>query len=591
MNTIQTKLLVYVILISIVPIAFLGSFYYGLSVENTNNKVNQASLETFNQLDKNILIKTNRIQNALELIFSNKRVHEILRNTDFRLADSTAFSAVRELDNIFSQFFLSVEELEGVILFSTKGGAYTYKCYPDEADTVDFTMKYGKADETPGKITWLGSFENPTLLNGEETVLLVGSTLRDTTYVKDQKFLATVYLLLKNDYFGDDYASADGVSTMIYDDKGKMIMSNGTCTLDNLWTNSLEIGRKIFAESGGNFKARIDDESYMLTFYTSPQTDWKYVRAVEYKEYISELRQIQYVTMAGIILLFAVIFLVNYFVIKKITSPIREVVHAMHEVGSQNFHVSLDINSNDEFGMISTGFNSMVEKINELFTRVVAEERKRKEADIMALQYQMTPHFLYNTLSSIRLNALMKGETETGAMLLIMGRFLRSTINNAGKMVRICDEMNNIADYISLYQIRYENRLSVTCHAEESVLECEIPAMMIQPVVENAIIHGLNPILDDSGSAQLCVTVKDCGEKVCISIRDNGIGIAPEKLKTLFYKTEETGKKERLHIGIVNIRDRIYDLFGEAYGITVVSEPHVFTQVDIMLPKRFNDEA
>ena len=589
MNTIQRKLFVYAFLISVVPAIILGSFYYNSSLEISKIKVNQATTETFSQLDKNISVKTSRLQNVIDLIFANGRIQEILRETDFRSHSDDTLSAIKELDIIFEQVFLNEKDFNSIVLFSTKGGMYTYRCSMEEDNLVSFTMQYGRPDETTGKITWLGNFNNWGSDESNQNILLTGAVVKDTTYMSDNKFLATMYIALERDYFeSQDSNATNSSSIMVYNENGHLIMSTGEYVLDNIWNISLNLGREMYSGEKGDCKLKIGDHTFMITYDTSPSTGWKYARMVLYDEYIHSFKPIQYVNLFAVAFLIIIILLVNYMVIRKITLPIKEIIYAMREVCDGNFQVSMKQYSNDEFGMISRGFNVMVERINTLFNQIIKVERKKKDADIMALQYQMTPHFVYNVLSSIRLLAMYKGENEISEMLMIMGRFLRSTINNAGKPVMLRDEMKNIEDYIALYQIRYENRISASCETDESVADCFIPAMLIQPIVENAIIHGLNMKLDNDFEAVLSVRVTDCDDKLCISVYDNGVGMDSDKIKSLYDSENKT--KERMHIGIANVQERIQGLFGAQYGIKFMSEIGSFTQADIYLPKLLSED-
>ncbi len=588
MFTIQQKLLCYTILITFVPLSIAGVFFYNQTIDNTKDNLMQATIETFEQVDNSVFLKKNRIEKALNLMVSNRYVHEILRDTDFNMSDSATFRAAKELDFVFSQMCANAEEIRGIILFSNKGGVYTYRCSWNDSSVVSFAMNYGKVDEAPGKLTWLGTPENSDFSYGS-AVDLIGTVLYDTSYIKDNKPLSTIYLLVEDNYFESSITEIDTASLMVYDDVGRLVVSKGEQKLANIWNVSLEAGQKIFSNDKGDFQIKIDDEEYYLTFYKSPTTEWTYVRMMLYREYFKEFRNISYTMLLIVLCVIGISFFVNIFVVKRITMPIKEVVYAMGEVGKRNFDITMNTYSNDEFGVISDGFNTMVSQLNKLFIQIEDEAEKRRQADIMALQYQMTPHFLYNTLSSIRLNSYSKGEFETSEMLLVMGRFLRNVINNAGRMIKIDDEIQNIEDYISLYKIRHENKFSSLCEIEDDIRECKIPAMMIQPLVENAIFHGLNQKLDGVYPAMVKVAVTRNGEDIRISVWDNGIGIPGDRIEELNSK-EDTHDGDRMHIGISNIRTRIYDLFGDNYGLTIESVQGEYTFVEITLPL-IKDEA
>ncbi len=583
MFKIQHKLLLYVVLISIIPLLAAMFFSYNQFMENTKANVVQATIESFEQIDDNIFLKTNRVQNALDFVFSNKRVHEILRETNFNILNTDSFLATKELDSIFSQICTNVEQLKGVIVFSTNGGFYSYRCFLNNMDVVSFTMKYGRVGGIPGEITWLGAVENPEFTN-ERSVDMMGTLLHDTNHIRDQKLLATIYLVFENDYFKNDLTTMDSSLVMMYDESGKLMASKGQQKFTDIWKIAPNVGKEIFSREVGNFKAKLGDEMYFITFYKAPSTGWRYVRAVVYDQYFKNYKNVQLFMLLLVICVLGTILLVNYYFVRMITKPINEIVYAMKEVGNHNFDITMNVESNDEYAVISDGFNSMVSQLDELFTRVVQEERKRKDADIMALSYQITPHFLYNTLSSIRFSSYSRGEYETSQMLQIMGRFLRNTINTAGRMVTIGEELKNIEDYIALYQIRNENKFLSTYEVDESICDCRIPAMLIQPLVENAIFHGLSTRLDTKCSAEVKVTAGLRDNNIVITIWDNGAGIPRDKIDELCRNSDDK-HDNRTHIGISNIRSRIFDMFGDGYGLNIKSVVGEFTQVEIVLPQ------
>ena len=324
MNTIQRKLFVYAFLISVVPAIILGSFYYNSSLEISKIKVNQATTETFSQLDKNISVKTSRLQNVIDLIFANGRIQEILRETDFRSHSDDTLSAIKELDIIFEQVFLNEKDFNSIVLFSTKGGMYTYRCSMEEDNLVSFTMQYGRPDETTGKITWLGNFNNWGSDESNQNILLTGAVVKDTTYMSDNKFLATMYIALERDYFeSQDSNATNSSSIMVYNENGHLIMSTGEYVLDNIWNISLNLGREMYSGEKGDCKLKIGDHTFMITYDTSPSTGWKYARMVLYDEYIHSFKPIQYVNLFAVAFLIIIILLVNYMVIRKIKLPIK----------------------------------------------------------------------------------------------------------------------------------------------------------------------------------------------------------------------------------------------------------------------------
>ena len=173
-------------------------------------------------------------------------------------------------------------------------------------------------------------------------------------------------------------------------------------------------------------------------------------------------------------------------------------------------------------------------------------------------------------------------------MLLILARFLRKAILTANEMLEVREEIENIKDYVSLYQLRYCNRLNFSIEAEEDCYDYQLPSMLCQPVIENALLHGLNDKFSCGEEAIIRMKIEAREEALLISIYDNGCGIAEEKINHLFsdmVREDQDENTDRLHIGLQNIQKRIQLIFGNQYGLTVESKENSGTLVTIKLPK------
>ena len=431
--------------------------------------------------------------------------------------------------------------------------------------------------------------------------------LRDNAYLKDQEYLASIYLVFSDDLFNSDEGSStfssalesesdiisaqvEVVEEMIYVYKGggaEMIYSVGSENIGNLLSRiPINEAEKIYSSEEGTVEVMLNNVHYTAFFYTSVPTGYKYIRVVPAKLYDDMFTYIAY----GIILI--VIFIlwcaINYLIVRKITLPMREIARAMKEVeDNENLDVRLKVSSKDEFGLISRQFNKMLDTIKNLLIRVRTEEQKRKDSDILMLQGQMNPHFLYNTLAAIRMEAIMNKQHNIDKMLLILGRFLRNTIVQGINLITVETEIKNIEDYLSLMQLRYRNQIKSSIEIDEATKNMRIPGMLIQPIIENAIMHGLNESFDCEKSAELKIKIEKKPDNIIIRVYDNGKGMNETEISRIletFSEEGNTNKNGRVHIGLKNIHRRITMIFGDAYGLSIRSEKGKFTEVSITLP-------
>lgn len=593
MRSLQKKILAYIILVGVIPMIFMGSIYYRFASEKADEKLNSESYSVLERLETKISEKTTSLQNAADILFNDAEFQKLLRE----LTLSEGKEVYPEIDLYFDKMFRVERKLETIVLFPKSGGAYTRGKSFGDASPARFVMEYGRISETAGVISWQGV--KPDLADGKEAQKIVaGTMLRDNGYLKDQELLGNMYFVFSEDIFEDaekiSDVEADDVAphklseeiTYVYKSGGvEMIYSVGAEKAGNLLARlSMGDAEKIYGSDRGRVDFILDNIHYSAVFYTAIDNGNKYIRVVPHSRYDENYQDIAYIILLCLFGLFILWWVINYLIVRRITMPMREIVEAMKEVEGENLNVSLKVRSTDEFGIISKQFNKMLATIKNLLERVRNEEKKRKESDVLMLQYQMNPHFLYNTLAAIRMEAIMNKQHNIDKMLLILGRFLRNTIVRGTELTTIEEEISNINDYLSLMQLRYKNQIQTSVNADEGVGEYKIPGMLIQPILENAIMHGLNDQFDSDKTAELKIDVKKTEDNIFIIVYDNGKGMTREEIAKLRDRLESEETEESKHIGLRNIHRRVTMLFGEGYGIDVKSREGEYTEVYVKLP-------
>ncbi|ERI94412.1 HAMP domain protein [Clostridiales bacterium oral taxon 876 str. F0540] len=290
------------------------------------------------------------------------------------------------------------------------------------------------------------------------------------------------------------------------------------------------------------------------------------------------------ITHTTIILAVILIIIAEAIVFVKIDSlskRVNGITEAMKSVQEGNFKIEIKTGSeDDEFSMISKSFNDMCRQLNEYISRVYLSEIKQKNAEMLALQSQINPHFLYNTLESIRMKAVSIGEKDLGKMLYNLSALYRNMIK--GKtFITIEQELEHCKMYLDLFKFRYEGKFNYCIDVSEELYSKEIIKFSLQPIIENFIVHGIN--LDRDDNYIVIYSEKD-GQDAVIFIEDNGMGIEAEKVKSLNEKMEniETGDS----IGLLNVNERIRLTYGEEYGLSVKGRKFMGTVVSIRIPIR-----
>lgn len=276
-----------------------------------------------------------------------------------------------------------------------------------------------------------------------------------------------------------------------------------------------------------------------------------------------------------------------------LTRRIRLLVRNMSKIRDGSFEVFVDCEQNDEIGELSNSFKSMVERIDRLVKEVYEAdiniknlELKRKEAELHALLSQINPHFLFNTMESIRMNLLKSGETTVSEVIKNFAMLLRKSINWADDNITVKKELELAEAYLKIQKFRYKDKLEYEIKCAPELSEFIIPKFSVQPLVENAIYHGIEL---KEGPGRVVIDLRDLGEDIRIDISDNGIGMSEEKEVKLLSENNEVPEDDSVDnyksIGIQNVNQRLKMNFGMKYGLKIKSLQDIGTKVEMLLPK------
>ncbi len=295
-----------------------------------------------------------------------------------------------------------------------------------------------------------------------------------------------------------------------------------------------------------------------------------------------EINQIRMQMVVVIIFSAVIIAILVYFLLRIYKRRILYIANQMQNI-SGDLNVRLPVQSTDEIGMLSSSFNKMCEALDDYIKLTYAAETKQRVAELNALQAQINPHFLFNTIESIRMKAVEDGNRDLGEMLFLLGNMFRRSIRLNEKIVFLEDEIDYISSYLKLQRFRFNDRIEINIDIPETLLDYGVPKLILQPIVENAIIHG---ITSTGATGVINITAYEEGSDLLIITKDNGVGMSPlqlEKIRKNTYNKEEK-TSEIYSIGLRNVHERLQLLFGKEYGLTVNSEQSVGTTITLRIP-------
>ena len=264
----------------------------------------------------------------------------------------------------------------------------------------------------------------------------------------------------------------------------------------------------------------------------------------------------------------------------RIAAPIRKLCADVRQVEDGDLNQTFTIRSFSEINDLSTGMARMLTRIREVIENVRTQEEERRRLEMRWLQAQINPHFMYNTLFSIKCAVDMGRKDEAGHMLTTFIQLLRGVLSGPDEMMTIRSQMESIRQYVELQRFRYDGAFDVLIECDEQAADCLIPKLLIQPLVENAILHGVNM---EDGSGMITVIARRQGDTVAVQVEDNGKGMTQERIREVMNAAEDADSS---HLGVRNIHDRIRLHFGEEWGLHIESTPGQGTQITLRFPAR-----
>ena len=279
------------------------------------------------------------------------------------------------------------------------------------------------------------------------------------------------------------------------------------------------------------------------------------------------------------VVVLAVAVLTSWLLSRLIGKPLRGLASAMESFESDADHFTYrPVGGTREMQELSDSFEHMVLRIQELMTTVREEEVNLRKTELKALQAQINPHFLYNTLDSIAWMCEQGRNADAVKMVHALARLFRISISRGHELIPIAKELEHAESYLQIQMYRYKNQFTYTFDVDPDCLGYYCNKITLQPIIENSINHGLDLMVDEG---RIDVRVRFDGDDIVFSVQDNGVGMGPEQLEAIM----QHGPTDRTGIGIKNVNDRLKIYFGRSYGLSITSEPDVGTCVEIRMPR------
>lgn len=333
----------------------------------------------------------------------------------------------------------------------------------------------------------------------------------------------------------------------------------------------------------GSYREEYNGESRDVSVKSVGYTGWKLLSVTPEKGLsLSNLKMRLFVVFVAAAFLFALV-LINAFISSRITNPIKELEKSVNAIEAGELDTVVYTGGSYEIEHLGRSIGEMAKRIQTLMQDIVAEHESKRKSEFDTLQSQINPHFLYNTLDIIVWMIENEKKQEAVKVVTALARFFRISLSKGKSIIPVRDELEHVRNYLTIQQMRFKNKFVYEIRAGEEVMDLAALKLMLQPLVENAIYHGME-FMD--GDGEILVEVRRDGDDLFFEIRDNGLGMTKEQVENLLSEKPHVSSKRGSGIGVKNVNERIRLYFGENYGLSIESEPDEGTKIRCHLPAR-----
>lgn len=398
--------------------------------------------------------------------------------------------------------------------------------------------------------------------------------------IDNQMPLAIVELTFDTSYIDSIARNHDDLGELFcfLDEQNRVLYTNNELIDDALIQRAVSTTA---SSQQNHFNLTIENEPYLVVYNTSElgYTIISFKPLADLDKQVAATRNVSLIL--AIFTMGLAVILVSFFV-RWTTRPLSTLAHRLRRVGTGNFTTTTDIGGSLEIKNLSSDFNSMIHHIDDLIKKNYISAINEKTARLTALEAQINPHFLYNTLQAISSEAIVNKQPKINAMVTSLAAMLRYTIKEED-FVTVSQELKHVNDYLSLQHSRFEDHLTYEWNVDEDTLPIMIPKISIQTLVENSISHGMSGEVD---RISIYIRAYIEGENLLIKVRDNGVGIPHRLLKEMNenFKKENQEQKKTIGIGLQNLSSRLHILYEKPATLTVESNPGFYTMVTLSIP-------
>lgn len=550
-------------------------------------------------LDRAIDQATNNLEKIKSQMASKLRVPMDISNllyfdSDFKTLVTTKYPSILELTKAyinftdFKDYILQYRELSNIRFFIDNQTLVDNMSIAPLTPEIESRSWYQKVVGTKG-IHWLYIPDKEEYKTSEKGTINKLSLIRQVPYSEYKKPGVLMVQVNPDELNGMLYQ--EPFETIITDEQGYITAAKNR-ELVGTTLDAFDIGIDLSTKTKGVFRTMVKGEdSYVIVDEMTPSFSISQLKVITVFERSSILSSANKVSVLGLLIIVGVLLvaLVLVYTISLLTTNrLLRLSRQLNQVALGNLNVVSHVDGTDEIGQLSRQFNYMVGSINQLIAQVIESNEKnnkleiaQREIKLKMMASQIHPHFLFNALESIRMNAHLKGEKEIANIVRLLGKLMRKNLEVGRERAPMKEEIEMIRSYLEIQKFRYEDRLMFEIDFDAKASDILIPPLIIQPLVENSVVHGLE---NKEGTVNVRASVVLSDDEIQVVVADDGAGMTEKRLSEILAVIDQAEEEQRSRIGLRNVHQRLVLYYGEKHGLNIESEEGKGTKISFSIP-------
>ena len=573
--SIKTRLVIALLMISIIPLVGISGYSFHIFSAALQEKLSASISQTLSMINLNMVSEIEKYQYLCGSICISEEIKKGLLKKD--MTDMEKNQAILEIQSMIRNKIIYPAQAKNITVYDTDGNIF-YDLgydgfYQEDVDRILSQLEEQDQDVWAYAHTYR-----------DRNILVIGRRIYE--HYSKSRVIGYTLISIEEKIFSKTVLEPVGLS-----DSSNIMYMNLDGTVLSSWNRSIALGEKTDDEllkkiqerlpkKTDSFSIHENGEEQLVTYIFNKNLNQLFVYTMPYHYINSEvyamLKQILVVVMFLVLLCIVIVAMVY----QGIMSPIKRMLEFCREISGGKLSVRIQDKHKDELSRLSGSMDHMADTIEHLMDQQKTQEKKKRELELQMLQYQLNPHFLFNTLNSLRFVAAMHKDQIVSDGIQALSSLLQNTLTNKNEYITIQEELENLENYFSILRIRYAGSFEYSFHVEEDeLLSCLVPKLILQPLAENSVMHGSS---DNGTVMEIQITCWRENKDVMIELSDDGKG---------FEVTDDAlaPHPERKRIGVANVNDRIQLNFGRKYGLKINSQPGKGTTCTLTLPELYAD--